>query len=149
VIPTHVYWSQVKINEKDMVIAQLKSATHFFGEKIMELEDRSRSLQQQSSRATSSTGAAAATAAGESKNDVQGDEGVIDVVPPPVIRTPTASSARSFDDDDDDDDNNNNNASRKTPNRNKNIASPQTIEKDQAGGEAGGNESFATADDLP
>eukprot|EP00466_Bigelowiella_natans_P005083 jgi/Bigna1/71581/fgenesh1_pg.16_\ len=119
------------------------------GEKIMELEDRSRSLQQQSSRATSSTGAAAATAAGESKNDVQGDEGVIDVVPPPVIRTPTASSARSFDDDDDDDDNNNNNASRKTPNRNKNIASPQTIEKDQAGGEAGGNESFATADDLP
>uniref|UniRef100_A0A6U3BU09 Uncharacterized protein n=1 Tax=Lotharella globosa TaxID=91324 RepID=A0A6U3BU09_9EUKA len=39
--------AEVKLQEKEMVIAQLKSATHFFGEKIIELEDRSKSSRSQ------------------------------------------------------------------------------------------------------
>mmetsp|Transcript_11204 Transcript_11204/g.27548 ORF Transcript_11204/g.27548 Transcript_11204/m.27548 type:complete len:399 (-) Transcript_11204:436-1632(-) len=36
--------AEIQLHEKEMVISQLKSATHFFGEKIIELEDRSKSV---------------------------------------------------------------------------------------------------------
>eukprot|EP00471_Norrisiella_sphaerica_P008714 CAMPEP_0184492668 /NCGR_PEP_ID=MMETSP0113_2-20130426/23947_1 /TAXON_ID=91329 /ORGANISM="Norrisiella sphaerica, Strain BC52" /LENGTH=410 /DNA_ID=CAMNT_0026877601 /DNA_START=166 /DNA_END=1398 /DNA_ORIENTATION=- len=40
--------AEVQVHEKEMVITQLKKATHFFGERIIELEDRSRATHAQS-----------------------------------------------------------------------------------------------------
>lgn len=81
--------SEVQVQEKDLIIAQLKNATHFFGAKIIELEDRDRKSQMSASHSEPEMPTISITSPSRSRSSIT--DNPIDRIP----MTPPTSNRKS------------------------------------------------------